>query len=189
MTLHRKDPERSTAYCKENLVPETEFETLTETEPKSLSFSLPLSVPHSHPPPPSPTNQYFPRSWLHLLSLCVVEKLATVAGALPCQLSWVWAHPVSTSLGMSLKVSPEVVNRGKKMASWMNDTTPLATVPDLMKRGTVKSRRSTRSYLFFNWSAQMWASSPLLLCLPHHERAKQTLSSLHCFRPVYCHKK
>lgn len=62
MTLHRKDPERSTAYCKENLVPETEFETLTETEPKSLSFSLPLSVPHSHPPPPSPTNQYFPVS-------------------------------------------------------------------------------------------------------------------------------
>lgn len=94
MTLHRKDPERSTAYCKENLVPETEFETLTETEPKSLSFSLPLSVPHSHPPPPSPTNQYFPLSWLHLLSLCVVEKLATVAGALHCQLSWVWAHPV-----------------------------------------------------------------------------------------------
>lgn len=117
MTLHRKDPERSTGYSKGNLVPETEFETLTETEPKSLSLSLPLSVPHSHPPPPSPTNQYFPLCWLRWPSRCVVEKLATVAGTLHGQLSRVWAPPVSASLGMSLKVFPEEVSRGKKTAS------------------------------------------------------------------------
>lgn len=39
--------ERSTGYCKENLVPETKFETLTETEPKSLSLSLPLFLSSS----------------------------------------------------------------------------------------------------------------------------------------------
>lgn len=119
----------------------------------SLFLSLPLfllpSLPHSHPPPPSLTNQYFPLCWLHLLSLCVVEKLATVASTLQSQLSWVWAHQVSASLDLSLKVFPEEVNRGKKMASWMNGTIPLATVPDLIKRGTVKIRQSTRSYLFF----------------------------------------
>lgn len=47
----------------------------------------------------------------------MVEKLATVAGTLHGQLSWVWAPPVSASLGMSLKVFPEEVSRGKKTAS------------------------------------------------------------------------
>lgn len=154
------------------------------------SFFLPPSLCPSFSPASSfPHQSIFPTKLASFaVSVCGGE-VGYRGRCSSCQLSWVWAHPVSTSLGMSLKVSPEVVNRGKKMASWMNDTTPLATVPDLMKRGTVKSRQSTRSYLFFNWSAQMWASSPLLLCLPHHERAKQTLSSLHCFRPVYCYKK
>lgn len=83
MALHRKDPERLTGCCRENF---QRFENLTEAEPKSFSFPLslppclpsffPLSLPPSHLPPPSLTNQYFPLCWLHLLSLCVVEKVS-----------------------------------------------------------------------------------------------------------------
>lgn len=68
----------------------------------------------------------------------MVEKLATVASTLQCQLSWVWAHQVSASLDLSLKVFPGGGEQREEVGQLNEWHHPIGYCPRLNKKGNSK---------------------------------------------------